>query len=186
MPTKWSIFLEGRVVVGRQHLAVGVDIDAGALGLLEQFLHVLEVVAADEDAGIGPHADVDLGDLRDAVGRGVGLVQQGHRRHRRLAGLQHQGDHLVDRQVLRRRGQRLEHEIVDLILAVTQYGGVLGVGGDALEADDQQLPQRADVLVGGAQDADAPWPCRRNRRRCRSRSPHRAEHPSKSRPFFSL
>ncbi len=151
-----GIFLERRVGVGRQHLAVGIDIDPGALGLVQQFLQVLEVMAADQDAGVGPHPDIDLGDLGMAVGRRIGLVEQGHGGHRGPPGLHHQGEHLVDRQFLRRRGQGLEHEVADLILAVTEDHGVLGIGGDPLETDDQHLLQRAHILVGGAQHPDCP------------------------------
>ncbi len=151
MPDQVVVFLEGRVVVGRQHLAVGVDIDAGALGLLQQFLQVLQVVAADEDAGVGAHADVDLGDLRVAVGGGVGLVQQGHGLDGHLARLQHQGDHLVDREVPGGGGQGLHDEVVDLVLLVPQYGGMVGVGRDALQPDDQASSrrERTSSFAGG-------------------------------------
>jgi hypothetical protein len=49
---KVFIFLESGLVVGRQHFAVGVDVDTRALGLLEQLLHVLEVMAGDQDGWI--------------------------------------------------------------------------------------------------------------------------------------
>ncbi len=39
------IFFEGRVGVAGQHFAVGVNIDAFALGLFEQFFKVFEIVA---------------------------------------------------------------------------------------------------------------------------------------------
>ena len=35
--------------MGRQHFAMGVDVDAFALGLLQQQLQVVEVVACDDD-----------------------------------------------------------------------------------------------------------------------------------------
>ena len=43
------VLLEARVAVGGKHLDVGVDVDPLALGLLEQLLEHLQVVAGDED-----------------------------------------------------------------------------------------------------------------------------------------
>ena len=48
---KVLVFLERGIVVCGQHLAVRVDVDAFALGLLEEHLEVFEIVAADEDTG---------------------------------------------------------------------------------------------------------------------------------------
>ena len=107
-------------------------------------------MAADEDAGILADADIDLGNLRMAIGLGVGLVKQGHGGNRNASGLHDQGNHLVDGQLLGGRGQSLKHEVVYLGLAVAEDGGMFGVGGDAFQADDQHFPERADILVGGA------------------------------------
>ena len=147
------IFLEGGVVVGREHLAVRVDVHAGSLGLDEQLFEVLQVVAADENGGVAPHSDVYFAYLRMAVGGGVGLVQQGHGLDRRLAGFEHQGDHLVNREVLGGRSQSLHDEIADLVTGEPQDGGVLGVGRDPLQPEDQQVLQRADVLVFRGQNS---------------------------------
>ena len=43
------MFFELRVAVGRQHLAVRIDVDAAVFRLLEQKLHIVQVVAADDD-----------------------------------------------------------------------------------------------------------------------------------------
>ena len=43
------MLFELRIAVGRKHLAVGVDVHALAVGLLEKELEVSEVVAADDD-----------------------------------------------------------------------------------------------------------------------------------------
>lgn len=44
------IFFEFRIVVGRQHLTVGVDVDSGVFALFKQLFQVAEVVAGDENA----------------------------------------------------------------------------------------------------------------------------------------
>ena len=42
------VLLQARIGVAGEHLAVGVDVDALALGLLEQLFEVLQVVAGDQ------------------------------------------------------------------------------------------------------------------------------------------
>ncbi len=89
------VLLERGIVVRRQHLTVGVDVDTGILALLEQLFQVLEVVSGDQDAGASADADVHLGQLGLAVSRGVRLVEQGHDGDGGLACLHHHLDHLV-------------------------------------------------------------------------------------------
>ena len=89
------VLLERGIVVSRQHLTVGVDVDTGILALLEQLFQVLEVVSGDQDAGASADADVHLGQLGLAVSRGVRLVEQGHDGDGGLACLHHHLDHLV-------------------------------------------------------------------------------------------
>lgn len=72
------VLLEGRVVVCRQHLAVGVHVNASFAGLFEQLLKVRQIVPADKNRRIPSHADVDLGQLRVPISGRVRLVQQRH------------------------------------------------------------------------------------------------------------
>ncbi len=130
---KIGVLLEGRVVVSRQHLRVGVDVHSGSLGLLQEHLQVPQVVAGDQDARVLPHADVDPGDLRVSVGGGVGLVQQGHARKRRI--FRSPGQKQPDRPVSRSSSVAARarwRKSVHLFVLVQQGVGVLGVGGQAL------------------------------------------------------
>ncbi len=43
------IFFQFRIPVGRQHFTVGVDVDAFAVGLLQQQLQIVEVVTGNHD-----------------------------------------------------------------------------------------------------------------------------------------
>ncbi|EKD37910.1 MAG: hypothetical protein ACD_75C00940G0002 [uncultured bacterium] len=97
---KVRIFFESRIIIGRQHFAVGIDIDARTLRLLEQVFHIFQIMAADKYARVLAHADIDLGDFRMAIGGGIGFVEQGHSSHRYAAGLHDQSDHLLGRQLL--------------------------------------------------------------------------------------
>ena len=101
--------------------------------------------------GLLPTPMIDLGDLRVAVGRGIGLVQQGHGGNRCFSGFHHQRHHLIHGEILGGGGQRFDDEIVDVIFLKSKDGGMVGIGGDPFETDDQQLAQGADILVCGGQ-----------------------------------
>ena len=140
--------------MGGQHLAVGVDVDAQAFGLLQQLRKVRQVVAGDQDAGALADAELDLSEFGVAVGAGVGLVQQGHAGHRDLAGLHGQVDQCAGFQLPGGGGERLGQEGVDLLAFEAEHRGVVGIGGDALQAVDDQFLQGAQVLVAFRQHAD--------------------------------
>ena len=72
------IALELGIGVGGQHLAVRIDVDACALGLLEEQLEVVEVMAGNDDEGALLDLERDLGGLGHAVGASVGCVEQAH------------------------------------------------------------------------------------------------------------
>ena len=72
------IFLQGWIIVRRQHLTVCIDVDAGTLRLLEEVSEVVQVVSTDEDAGPLAYPDVHFCQLRMAVSCRVGLVEECH------------------------------------------------------------------------------------------------------------
>ena len=94
------IAFEEGVVLGGQHLGVGIYIHALTSGLLQQHLQILQVVAGDQDAGPVSHANVYTGDLGVAVGGGIGLIQQRHALHPGRAGIQHQLYQIGDAQAV--------------------------------------------------------------------------------------
>ena len=75
------IFLQLRVTVGRQHLAVGVDVDALVLSLLQEPLQIVQIVAGDYEMCIrdSPRAGAGrCGQLRrqQRLWQQLGLEQQ--------------------------------------------------------------------------------------------------------------
>ena len=146
--------LECGVTVGGQHLSVRVHVDSRSLGLREKLLQVLQVMAGDEYPWLRAHPEADFRDLGIAVGRGVGLVQESHGLHCRLSGLQHHGDHLASGKVPRGRGKGLQEKAVDVILLVAENRGMLGICGDSLAADDEQLPERTNLFILDRRDAN--------------------------------
>ena len=135
---------------------MGVDVHPGALGLFQEHLQVPQVMAGDQNAGAGSHPQGHFGDLRVAVGGGVGPVQQRHAGHAVLSCLQGQGYQLLlGEPVVQGGGQRPLEEGVQIRVLLPQGVGVLGVGGQSFQAVGDQLPQAADVLILGGQN---PYP----------------------------
>ena len=109
-------------------------------------------MTAHEDAGAFADADVDLRDLRVAVGRGVGLVEQRHRLDACFADVQDQRRELVGADVLAADfGQGVFQHLVERRVFVAEVQGMFGVGGGSLHAVDDQLFERPYVLVAHAQ-----------------------------------
>ena len=142
------IFLESRIIIGRQHFAVGININTSACGLLEEFFHVFEIMAGDQNTGVVAHTNVDTGDFRIAVGCRMGLIEQGHGRHGDLTTFQHLANHFIDTQVARGRSKGRNHEIVDFRLLKTEHRSVIGVSCHPLKTVNQQFTQRAHIFVG--------------------------------------
>ena len=132
----------------RQHLAVRVDVDAGAGGLLEQRLQVGEVVAGDEDRLAGALAERDLRGLGLAEGAGVGGVEDLHRAQVDLAALESDAHPLLEteRRVVE-RDERAEQVRVDLGIGLAERASVVRVGGDALHAVERGLLERLHVGI---------------------------------------
>ncbi len=143
-----GVLLQAGVAVGREHLTVGVDVDAGAFGLLEQLLQHLQVVAGDQDTLAGLGAQVDGGRDRMPIGIGVGGVEQSHHGQVLLAALHGEADEVHQSQTrVGAGGQRLLEEGHDLIVAAAQDHGVVHIGGHPFQAVHENLDHGADVFV---------------------------------------
>jgi len=78
VPLEVRVFLQARIGVRGQHLPVGIDVNALALGLAQQEFQILQIVAADDDEG--PFFDQERYCRRDgrSICLRVGLIQQLH------------------------------------------------------------------------------------------------------------
>ena len=131
-----------------QHLAVRVDVDPLAFGLLEQFVEVFQVVAGDADALAADRRDADAGRLGMAVGAGVGGIQQAHHRQVQLARLHRPAEQFVGGRVL--LGEEIERLVergIDLRVFVAEDSGVIGIGGGALQSVEDQFLQAGHVVA---------------------------------------
>ena len=149
------VFLEERIVMRWQHLAVRVDIDARALRLLQEHFEVSEVMAGDEDRRILAHADVDLRDLWIAVVLRVRLVEERHRLDAPLARLERQRRQVVSRKaVIEQLCKRGLEECINRLILFVKRIRVFEIRREALEAVRDELAQAAHVLVLCREHAD--------------------------------
>jgi len=148
------VFPESGVVVRGPHLGVGVDVDAFAGGLLQQFRQVPEVVAGHQDARFPPDAQGDGAGSRLPVRGGVGPVQQRHGVDHGLAGRDGQVAEPRFVGLLGDGGQGAVHEPQQGVVVKAVGGRVRHVGGDALERVGGQFLQRTDAFVGRVADVD--------------------------------
>ena len=143
-----GVLLQAGIAVGREHLAVGVDVDPLAFGLLEEFFQHQQVVAGNQDRLAGLGAQLYFCRYRVAVALHVSFVQEPHDGQVVLAALHgepdevHQAEGRVDG-----GGQGLVEKGIDLIVVLAEDLAVVGIGGHPLETVDENLDGGTDVLV---------------------------------------
>jgi hypothetical protein len=123
-----GVLLQAGVAVGRQHFAVGIDVDALAFGLLEQLLEHLQVVAGNQDALAGAGAEIDLGGHRVTVVFHMTRVEQAHDGEVVLAAFHGQVDviHQAEGIGSHGGGQGAVVESGDLVVGLAENPGVIG------------------------------------------------------------
>ena len=126
---KVGIFLKGRIIVGRQHLRMGIVINPSPFRLLKQHLQVSKVMAGYQDCGSGTNADIYLGHLWVSIGRRVGLIQKRHAAHPVFPGFQRKRHQLLYAQpVVLRLSQGALEKCVQLLILFKKGIGMLAVG----------------------------------------------------------
>ena len=124
-----------RVAVCGEHFAVGVDVYALAVGLLQKQLHIVQVMTADHYERSLFNCEWDFSRDRVAVCFGVEKLQtfEVHR-----AGLEHQRKQHVLRLVLAEVVQSFIEELVDLPAGLAEHPGMVGVGRHTLQPEQNQ------------------------------------------------
>ena len=147
-----GVLVQFRVAVGGQHLAVGVDVDAGAGGGLQDLGQVVQVVTGDQDRLADHRGDPHRGGHRGPEAAGVGGVE--HLHHLEVDRTQLQG---VAQQRVGlggsggQEGQAGLDAGVGVVGAVAQGVRVVGVGGHPLEAVEVEVAQADDIGAQGVQ-----------------------------------
>ncbi|OPZ47247.1 MAG: hypothetical protein BWY92_01834 [Firmicutes bacterium ADurb.BinA052] len=134
----------------RQHLAVGIDVDALAFRLLQNGLKIREVMAGYQ-YGVTPHGgDSHASRRRVAVSCGVGLVQHGHYLDVHLADPERHRERVVQREaVAGEEVHGLMEEAVDFGILDSQYLCVIGVSSHSFQAEQSQVRYACGVRAHG-------------------------------------
>ena len=139
---------ELRIAVRRHEFVMGVDLDTGAFGLVEQALERADVGAADKDARFGADAQFDIGEFRRAVPLDASVVEQAHGTVAEAADFHRQVEEQTDAEgILQGPLQDSLQERVDALIFVADLIGFPGKAGNALEAGEDDLAQAAGVGV---------------------------------------
>ena len=149
VPREMLELLEDGVHVSGQHFAVGVDIDALALGLHQEVVQVQQVVAADQNARPGLNPLAHFGDFGLAKQVNVAVVEQLHGLQVHAPTFEDEFEQGFDIEVhVGHRGEeRLLDERFDLGVRLAQSPGVVLVGGHALKAAEQNLLETLYILI---------------------------------------
>ena len=143
-----SVFLKLGITVCRQHLPMGVDVDAFALGLLQEQLQIVEIVAGNDDEGAFFYGQGHGRGCRSTIGFGVGLVKKGHAFQVFLTHFHDDGKQLIHAPVLAHGEKRFGEEPIYLVVHVAQHHGVVGVGSHTADAEENEGLEAADILLG--------------------------------------
>lgn len=142
------IFFKCRIVMGRKHLGVGVNVNAGSLCLFKEHFQVMKVVAGNQDSGIFAGADVYFCDFRIAKSFGVGLVKKCHATDTEFSGFQSESSQLFcGEAVVQSFCQSALDKSVQLRVFVEKGVCVAGVGAESLEAVGDQLTEASDIFI---------------------------------------
>ena len=120
------VCLQLRIIMSRQHLAVGINVDAHAFRLAQEIFDVTQVVSTNQDARVLPHSNIHLSYLRIAISFGIRLVEQCHHIDSRLASFKHQVEEFIHRYIrLGNHSQGMSYEGDNAIIGLTQPCGML-------------------------------------------------------------
>ena len=116
--------------MGREHLAVGVDVYTFALGLFQDVFEVLQIVPGDQDRLALPGPEGNGCRDRMAVTAGIGCIEQLHRQEVDFTALQDEAEHIFKFQAaVINRGQAFLYEVVNRFVLPAQDACVVRICG---------------------------------------------------------
>ena len=140
------VFFQFRISVGRKHLSMRIDVDAGSFCLFQKQLEVAQVMSADDNKGSRLYGQRNGDRLRISIGFRVGSVQKFHigqvyfshfHDHRK------QVFHLI---ISADHQQRFIEKLFRSFVPVSQDHGVISVGRHAAYTEQDQGLQGSDVF----------------------------------------
>ena len=142
--------LQLRISVGGEHLAVGVHVDALPFGLLQNLIEIREVMAGNENAVALAVPGGNGGRFGIAEGLRIAGVKKLHSAHVGLAAVESEPQPIVKaavRAIIRGSGEQTAHIEHHVMVTLPETGGMIGVRGNALEAEEDNLHGGAHIGV---------------------------------------
>lgn len=124
--------------MGREHFAVGVDVDPLAFCLLEEAFHIFKVVAGNDDERAFFDGQGNCRRNRCAVRRGVGFVEEGHAGQVDFTCFHDDRKQFVHTPVFAQGRKALDEECAQFVTGFAEHQGMIGVGCHAAHAEENE------------------------------------------------
>lgn len=124
--------------MGREHFAVGVDVDAFAFCLLEEAFHIFKVVAGNDDERAFFDGQGNRRRNRCAVRRGVGFVEEGHAGQVDFTCFHDDRKQFVHAPVFAQGRKAFDEEGAQFVTGFAEHQGMIGVGCHAAHAEENE------------------------------------------------
>jgi len=132
---KMRIGLQLGVSMRRQHFAMGVNVDTLVLGLLQQQMKVIKIMATDYDKRPFFNCERNSGGNRCSIGLGVCLVKQLHALEVGFSGFHDNGKQLIHSDVLADGFHSLVKKAVDLWVGITEHQCVIRISSHSTKSE---------------------------------------------------
>ena len=134
--------------MGRKHLRVGVNVNAGSFCLFKQHFQIVKVVAGNQDSGIFACADIYFCNFRISESFGVCLVEKGHSTDTEFSGFQSEsGQFLCCETVVQSFCQGALDKSIQFRIFTEKCVCMAGVGAESFQAVGDQLAEASDILI---------------------------------------
>lgn len=134
--------------MGRQHFAMGVNIDAFAFGLFEEQFQVFEIVAGDDDERSFFYSQRNRCRYRCAIGGRVGFIEESHAGQVDFTCFHDDRQELVHAPVFSESGQAFDEESADFIARFAEHQSMISIGCHAAHAEQDERFEGTDIFIG--------------------------------------
>ena len=143
------ILLELWITVSWEHLAVGVNVNAGALGLLKNHLEVKKVVTRNNDEWTWLNSQRNLSRNWGAISAGICAVEKSHALEVDLAYLKGKRQQNVNGGLGSKSSKSLYKESVNCVVGLAKNASVVSVSSHTADTKENEGLEGPNVLVVG-------------------------------------
>lgn len=143
------ILLELWITVSWEHLAVGVNVNASALGLLKDHLEVKKVVAGNNNEGTRLNSQRNLSWNWSAISAGICAVEKSHALEVDLAYLKSKRQQNVNGGLGSKSCKSLYKESVNCVISLAKNASVVSVSSHTADTKENEGLEGPNVLVVG-------------------------------------